>query len=150
MGVNMSKDAVRIDVDAAPTQEDIAVVRAGLRAHNQRHLPGQEWRNIALYLRDAEDRILGGVLAEIGWDWLHISILWVDERTRGQGYGSRLLAAIEAEARRAGCRGVFLDTFSFQARPFYERNGYEVFGALADFPAGYERYFLRKSLIGSA
>ena len=65
---------------------------------------------------------------------------------RGQGYGSRLLLAAEEEARTQGCRGVFLSTFSFQARPFYERFGYEVFGELADYPAGHALYFMQKTL----
>jgi GNAT superfamily N-acetyltransferase len=143
----MSSDGFRIDVVEQPRQEDTAVVRAGLREYNQRQLPGQEWCDVALYLRNSDDEIVGGVLAEVGWGWLHVGILWVDERFRGRGHGARLLAATEVEARRAGCRGVFLDTFSFQARPFYEANGYEVFGTLEDFPPGHERYFLRKSLV---
>jgi GNAT superfamily N-acetyltransferase len=142
----MSSDRLRIDVDEQPRQEDTAVVRAGLREYNQRQLPGQHWRDLALYLRDSGGEIRGGILAEVGWEWLHISILWVEQRDRGHGYGARLLSAAEAEARRAGCRGVFLDTFSFQARPFYERCGYEVFGTLEDFPGGHQRYFLKKTL----
>lgn len=65
---------------------------------------------------------------------------------RGQGYGTKLMAAAEAEARRRGCRDAYLDTFSFQARPFYERCGYEVFGTLEDFPTGHQRFVMRKSL----
>ena len=145
---SMSGGRLRIYVDEHPRPDDAEVVRAGLREHNRRQLPGQEWRNLAVYLRDAADTIRGGVLAEVGWGWLHISVLWVDEGVRGHGYGVELLAAAEAEARRAGCGRVFLDTFSFQARSFYERNGYEVFGVLEDFPPGHERYFLRKSLDG--
>jgi len=41
-------------------------------------------------------------------------------------------------------RGAFLDTFSFQARPFYERHGYECFGELRDHPPGHSHYFMRK------
>jgi ribosomal protein S18 acetylase RimI-like enzyme len=65
---------------------------------------------------------------------------------RLRGYGERLLRAAEEEARMQGCRGVCLSTFSFQARPFYERFGYEVFGELADYPAGHAYYFLKKTL----
>ena len=101
-------------------------------------------------MRDAADTIRGGMLAEVGWGWLHLSVLWVDEGVRGNGYGVELLAAAEAEARRARCARVFLDTFSFQAKPFYEQNGYEVFGLLEGFPRGHERCFLRKSLDGVA
>ncbi len=72
--------------------------------------------------------------------------LWVADVVRGQGHGGRLLAAAEAYALERGCIGVFLDTFSFQARPFYERNGYGVFATLADYPPGHERCFLRKRL----
>jgi GNAT superfamily N-acetyltransferase len=70
----------------------------------------------------------------------------VAEPPRGHGYGERLLQAAEKEARTHGCRGVFLSTFSFQARPFYERFGYEVFGELPDYPTGHAYYFMKKAL----
>jgi hypothetical protein len=41
---------------------------------------------------------------------------------------------------------VQLSTFSFQARPFYEKLGYEVFATLEDCPVGHCEYFLRKQL----
>ena len=43
-----------------------------------------------------------------------------------------------------------MDTFSFQARPFYEKLGYRVFGQLPDYPRGQTRYFLAKALPGGA
>jgi hypothetical protein len=39
-----------------------------------------------------------------------------------------------------------LETLSFQARGFYERYGYSVFGELDDFPPGHRKYFLKKNL----
>ena len=68
------------------------------------------------------------------------------EEARGQGTGRRILIAAEEEAVRRGCRYAWLDTFSFQARGFYEKLGYSVFGTLEDYPAGHSRYFLRKTL----
>lgn len=52
----------------------------------------------------------------------------------------------EAEAVRRGCHHALLDTFDFQARPFYERLGYRVWGELADFPAGHTWFYLSKAL----
>jgi len=43
-------------------------------------------------------------------------------------------------------RVIWLDTFSFQARPFYERLGFSLFGALAGYPPGSARHFLVKRL----
>jgi len=76
-----------------------------------------------------------------------MTFLWVAEPLRGQGYGERLLQAAEDEARAHGCQGVFLETLGFQARPFYERYGYEVFAELPDRPAGYTSYFMKKALL---
>lgn len=58
--------------------------------------------------------------------------------------GSRLLDAAESEARKAGARHAYPETYSFQARPFYERHGYRVVGELPDFPPGESYYLLRK------
>jgi GNAT superfamily N-acetyltransferase len=75
-----------------------------------------------------------------------VAALWVDEPHRGQGVGTQLLAEAEAEAERRGCLGVYLDTYSFQARPFYERLGYQLFGTLPDCPPGATKFYLYKRL----
>ena len=51
-----------------------------------------------------------------------------------------------AEAIRRGCWGAYLNTFSYQARPFYEKLGYQVFGTLDVYPAGHQEFFMRKRL----
>jgi GNAT superfamily N-acetyltransferase len=144
--MRVSDESLRIVMEAEPSAEDREAVLDGLRGFNRRHAPGPTFRELALFARDAAGRIRGGLLGEIGWEWLHVQILWLDEAYRGRGYGSQLLATAEREARTHGCRGVYLDTLEFQARPFYERHGYSVFGVLNDFPPGFRRFFLQKKL----
>ncbi len=50
----------------------------------------------------------------------------------------------EEIARANDCVGMWLDTFEFQAREFYEKLGFEVFGTLDDHPIGQKKFFLRK------
>jgi GNAT superfamily N-acetyltransferase len=80
------------------------------------------------------------------FNWVHIVLVWVAENLRGAGYGRQLMAAMEHEPKERGCTSAHLDTFSFQARPFYESLGYEVFGTLDDYPAGHQKFFMRKAL----
>ena len=100
-------------------------------------------------LRSERGEVLGGLLAVIWGGWLRVATLWVSELAHRQRHGSRLLEAAEAYARERGCIGVCLDTFSFQARPFYERHGYTVFATQEDNPPGYARHFLEKRLIAA-
>ena len=65
---------------------------------------------------------------------------------RRRGVGTALLRRAEAEAAGRGCLGAMLDTFSFQARPFYETQGYRVAGELSDFPPGHSLYVMQKRL----
>ena len=91
------------------------------------------------------DQVLGGILACTGLGWLHVDTLWVAEAWRRAGFGGQLLASAEAEARELGCRGAFLDTFDWQAEPFYREQAYEVFGRLEGCPsAGHTRIYMGK------
>jgi len=90
---------------------------------------------------------VGGLWGDTGWDYLHIEFLFVPEAARGAGIGRDLIRRAEDEAIRRGCRRAWLDTFSFQARGFYERLGYTVFGTLHDFPSGHSRFFMEKTLV---
>jgi GNAT superfamily N-acetyltransferase len=137
----------KITIEENPSEQDVRAVREGLNGFNRLHAPDEDYRPVALFLREADGRVSGGLLGETYWGWLHIGILWLEEKKRGLGYGSQLLAAAEQEAVRRGCRRAHLDTLSFQALPFYEKNGYSVFGVLDDLPAGHRRFFLFKKLI---
>ncbi len=86
----------------------------------------------------------GGLWMVARRDWLFLDLFVLPAEARRQGLGSRMLAMAEAAARARGCVGVWLDTYGFQARPFYERHGYRVIGALPDFPAPWQRFFLAK------
>jgi GNAT superfamily N-acetyltransferase len=137
---------MKLEIESSPTPEDQQIVRDGLRQYNDKHVPAEADSSFAVFLRGTEGAVVGGVLAWAGRGWLHISTLWVDPGVRGKGHGTQLMVAAEAEGRQRGCHSAYLDTFSFQARPFYEKCGYEVFGTLEAFPAEHQRFFMRKSL----
>lgn len=81
--------------------------------------------------------VVGGIHGDMGWDWLHIDTLWVDEKYRGQRIGSDLLEQDEEAAISKGFHVSHLETTEFQAVDFYLKDGYEVFGTLEGKPKGH-------------
>lgn len=142
-------DALRIDFEPFIDEGARQFIEDGVNHHNIAATGLAGYFPANFVLRSEGGEVLGGLLGFIWGGWLQIDSLWVSDVARGQGHGQRLLAAAEAYGAERGCVGVFLDTYSFQARPFYERQGYEVFGTLADCPPGHERHFLRKRLSAS-
>ena len=105
-----------------------------------------EWYPVAFFLREENGEVLGGLLGDIWAAWLHIRTLAVAAPVRRRGFGRELMKRAEAYALKRGCTDAFLDTFSFQARSFYEKLGYRIFGTLENHPAGYQHYFMTKHL----
>ena len=101
---------------------------------------------VHFFVKSGRGETMGGLLGNIWGGWLHVTYLWVDEAVRGRGWATKLMDQAEAYGRERGCHSATLDTHSFQARPFYEKRGYEVFGALDDYPKGHKKFFLKKSL----
>ena len=133
-------------LEDSPPAEDVRAVHSGLEAYNQQHAPTSAYAPLTVMLRNPDGTVAGGLLGGIYWGWLHVDILWLHERARGSGLGTRMLQLAEDEARRRGCHHVSLDTMSFQALPFYLKQGYTVWGTLEDFPVGHSRVFLKKAL----
>lgn len=138
--------SVRVETDLTPAPAMREEVRRGLRAYNTAQMPSQTPHGeFAIYIReDANGEIAGGLWAVYYYDWMFIEFLSVPEAERRCGLGRSMMEAAEARARELGLAGIWLDTFAFQARGFYEKLGYEVFGTLEDHPRGSRRFFLRK------
>lgn len=121
-------------------------VRDRLSYFNAAATGRSDYYPVNIVLRGDKDEILGGLLGYVWSNWLFVAILWVDEQLRGQGQATKMMDAAEDYARERGCQWAHLDTHSWQARPFYERRGYEVFATLDDFPAPHKKFFLKKKL----
>lgn len=133
-----------------PSAKEEKEIDDALMAYNIRQvLPTQEepFFKICRCAKGDKGGLLGGVLAcGVLWGILCIETVWVREECRGRHIASQLLAEVEEEGRRRGCYVAQLDTFDFQARGFYEKCGYEVFGTLEDVPKGHKRYYMYKRL----
>jgi GNAT superfamily N-acetyltransferase len=138
---------LRIAIEPHAAENFRQLIRDGLGAYNLAVTGREEYYPISIFLRDANGEVLGGALGEIWAQWLFVSHLWLAAPLRRNGYGRKLLQAAEDYAVEKGCQNVYLTTFSFQARPFYEKLGYEVFAELADYPPGHTHYFLKKRLV---
>jgi GNAT superfamily N-acetyltransferase len=118
----------------------------GISSFNDQQAGEDHARRFGVLLKAAESETVGGVIAVVYWDWLYIDLMWIREDLRRHGYGRQLLASAEDAGRQKGAKHAHLDTFSFQAPEFYQKNGYRVFGELKDFPAGHTRYYMTKEL----
>lgn len=142
----MSGDDLSFAVADLPSPDDVAIIEDNLVAYNVAKARPYDRRPLHVFLRDAQGRTIGGVTGETNWDWLYLDCFWLPEDLRGTGWGARLLEAAENEARARGCRHARLFSFSFQAPEFYMKRGYQVFGALKDYPPGESQVWLRKDL----
>ncbi|GAA0536838.1 GNAT family N-acetyltransferase [Rhizomicrobium palustre] len=135
---------LQITVPDAPSEKDRDAVLAVLRDYNVAQAGDPKLRPVAILLKDEAGADAGGLWGKIAYDWLFVEFLAISPNHRGQDYGTRLMQQAEQIARDAGCLGIWLDTYEFQARGFYEKLGFTVFGTIEDHPKGTRRYFLQK------
>jgi GNAT superfamily N-acetyltransferase len=77
-----------LTVETHPTPADVQLLDERLYAYSAQQTGVDDGRWLAIFVRDAQQRIRAGIK---GWTWCgscYISALWVDERLRGQGVGT--------------------------------------------------------------
>ena len=99
------------------------------------------------YVLKDNNKIIAGINAIIyHWGILYIDEIYVSEAYRHQRLGTYLMDKVEQEALALGATLSHLDTFDFQAKDFYLKQGYEIFGVLENCPPNHNRYYLKKKL----
>lgn len=140
--------AIMETLPAEPTADEIDLLLKPLVQFNRPHTVAvPDWPHLGIVLRQPEaGEIVGGLYACDEVNWLFVKYLVVPNRLRGMGLGRQMMAEAERIARERGYRGIFLDTYDFQARPFYIKLGYTQFGELEGDERTPRRFFLRKVL----
>ncbi|WP_197276874.1 GNAT family N-acetyltransferase [Pseudoalteromonas sp. '520P1 No. 412'] len=108
--------------------------------------PNQAEVNFSVFARNDMNEVIGGVRCTCYWNTLHIEVLWLSKSCRGQGIVNKLVKQAELFAIENGCEKAFVETTSWQAKPFYEKAGYEHVATLPDRPKGHASQYLTKML----
>lgn len=121
-------------------------VEDGLTAFNRRTAETSDPVPVNVTVRDEAGTIVGGIVARVWMESLYVSLVWIDDSLRGKGHGKTMMETVEARARDVGATSAWLNTLSWQARPFYEALGYACFGEMPLASGKHRRYFMRKEL----
>jgi len=141
---------LKILVTESPSLEDLKTLSQGIQSYNQKHLPDEVVfepdTRFAVFAKNDKGIVVGGIRANAYWNYCIIELLWLSEEVRGKGAGSQLMQQAEVFAKNKGFEYIRTETVSFQAKPFYEKLGYTVYGELKDLPKGCTTYCLVKKL----
>jgi len=140
------KAAVRVIAERSDSAAVSRELWKGLVKFNREQVGPLRYKRTVLSGRDGKGRLLGGLILQSYWRESYIELLWLSARARRAGLGSRLIKEAERRARRRGSRLIHLNTFSFQAPGFYEKQGYRRFGGMSGSPKGESRHFYVKHL----
>jgi GNAT superfamily N-acetyltransferase len=144
----MNNDEITI---SAATTDEIEQLDNALTDFNPQvaqELPRAVIERLDYVAKDPQGNLVGGIQAMcVNWGILEIDLLFVYERYRKSGFGAKLLRHVEELATQKGCYLSVLSTFDFQAKDFYLKHGYKVFGVLDACPKSHCRYYLSKKLL---
>ena len=130
------------------TKEDKFLIDDKLVEFNKQHVPFRQkesFIDLSFVMKNDDGETIGGINATLYcWNIMCVDILYVDPCYRGRGCGKILLEKVEEKAKCLGGYMCHLDTFDWQAKGFYEKLGYEVFGVLDHCPEGHKRYYMKK------
>jgi GNAT superfamily N-acetyltransferase len=136
----------QIFIDHNAKSEQVDLIKAGVLNYNEPFLGKRE--KFCVFLKDSNDQIVGGATGSIFplHGLLFLDLVHIEKTLRGQGYGTKLLLEVEAEAKRKGCTAIMLDTFSFQAEGFYSKLGYQRVGVIENQIGKYDRIYMKKDI----
>jgi ribosomal protein S18 acetylase RimI-like enzyme len=139
---------MRIYQDNAYSPAQGAVLLNGLNEASAKAKGMRPVEPFGFFIKDDDGQVVGGVMGARMFGSLHTDILWVDERLRNQGWGTKLMAEAEALGKASGCSFATVSTMDWEALSFYQRLGYSIEFTRTGYEKNSTMYLLRKSLLG--
>ncbi len=126
------------------------LIEQKLIAFNKRNAPFTQHPDfIALnyHIRNDHNQVIAGINSLLYcWGIVYIDVLFVEKKYRNQQLATQLLHHVETKACEQGACLMHLDTFDWQAKDFYLKQGFQIFGTLDHCPENHARYFMHKKI----
>jgi ribosomal protein S18 acetylase RimI-like enzyme len=140
-----NKYIYQTSVDEACSHEDVKFLKNALSDYNSMFL-GSKTHHFVIMVKDT-DQVIAGAFVWMQNTTMYLDTIFVAEKYRKDKIGKTLLDLSEKRGHALGCNLCIIDTLGFQAQGFYEKFGYKVFANVPDYQGGYDRIYLKKSLL---
>ncbi|HAT8893443.1 TPA: GNAT family N-acetyltransferase [Legionella pneumophila] len=133
-----------------PNPDDVHVLTNGIKSYAKQERGFESLDFFACFIRDADNKIVGGCSGGTLYGGLHIDNLWVSEQIRHQGWGTKLMHAALKYGQEKSCAFATVNTMDWEAIEFYKKLGFKLEFERHGFQKNSVFYFLRKELQESA
>ena len=128
-----------------PEKSDVMTLQNMIRTYNRQNFETANQTDFAIYIKDDNENVMGGISGKIFGNWMDIDYLVIHESLRKNGLGRELLQKAEDLALRSNCKNIFLYTFDFQGKDFYPKFGFKEVYVKREYPlTGSEHFFVKK------
>src|SRR3989344_178375 len=104
--------------EGEPNTEDMAIISKGMLSHHASQGHPRKCKIFSILLKDKNNKLFGCVIVSFLWNGMEIKTLWIEETLRNQGWGKKLVEAVEKEAIKRECKVAYTNTFTWQAPEF--------------------------------
>jgi len=129
------------------SEEEIDVLKNIMDAYQEKCKTDRKKASYSFLLRDEKNKIYGGITSARAYNEYRIRMLCVDEKLRGQDYGTKLIKKAEEHARKLNLEYITLTTLEFQAPKFYQKIGFKIEFIRESKNPLLKQYFFSKKLI---
>ena len=112
-------------------------------------VPEQNTRRLNVTVENDNGEIIGFASGLTNHKWFNLTDLWIHEKCRKQGLGSKILKMLEQDIKAVGIKHIYTRTTGFDKNDvFYEKQGYKKFVTFENFfeVDGGHHFGLRKDL----
>lgn len=106
-----------------------------------------------IFVTSTKNKIIAGTIGQIieyknMGKSCKISTVWVDEKHRQCGLGKEIMNATINYAKNKKCQNIHVETYEWQAKPFYEKCGFTTVAVAPNVQKmrGLEQYYMKKIL----
>lgn len=120
------KNTVKIIFADSLSEELEQRMGEGFKTYEASHGIDVNYKRFSVILYNEKDIACGVINAYTAFAEIYIDDIWVDSNYRGQGYGKKLVQALEDHFKGQGFNNINLCTSAFQAPEFYRKCGFKT------------------------
>ncbi len=116
----------KISYEKEPNEKDLEFISNNLDQNTFNKTGLEKSGEFALFIKDGESKLYGGLSAKLFYGCLYIDELFVAKDIRGKGFGTHLIERAEEIGKENDCNFAAVNTMEWEAKGFYEKVGYKL------------------------